>query len=148
MSQSVLTAITVVVSILTALGIGGVLGAFFQHRFEHQKQIRGQEHDLKQRRYSCILILMLTQLDPDALRHTHERRPDLRDMADVEKELRTEMLNSILFANDDVVRSMATFIDQPTYESYVKVAASMRKDLWGRATAVGEKVLYAVCKRV
>lgn len=147
MSQSLIATVSVVVSICTALGVGGLLGAFFQHRFEHQKQIRGQEHELKQRRYSCILILMLTQLDPEALRHTHEHRPDLRDMKDVQKELRTEMLNSILFANDDVVRSMAAFIEHPTYELYVRVAAAMRKDLWGRATAVGENVLNVMCKR-
>src|SRR5579863_6545087 len=145
MAQLFVTAVSVVVSVFTALGVGGLLGAFVQHRFERQKQIRGQEHELKQRRYSCILILMLTQLDPEALRHTHEHRPDLRNMQDVEKELCTEMLNGILFASDDVVRSMAEFIGRPDYEAYVKTAASMRKDLWGRDTSIGENVLSAMC---
>jgi hypothetical protein len=144
MTPSVVTAISVVVSVLTTFGVGGLLVAFFQHRFEHEKEVKGQEHDLKQRRYGCILILMLTRLDPTALRHTHEHRPDLQNMGDVEKELRAEMLNSILFASDDVVRSMAEFINRPTYGSYVKTAASMRKDLWGRGTSIGEEVLTLI----
>jgi hypothetical protein len=47
----------IVVSLLTAVGIGSILGAYFQSRFEHQKQVKEQEHELKQRRYGCILIL-------------------------------------------------------------------------------------------
>jgi hypothetical protein len=141
MSPSLVTAVSVVVSMFTALGVSGLLTAFFQHRFEHQKQIRGLEHDLKERRYKTINLLMLTLLDPEDMRQDNEHRPDLRNIDDVVKELRTEMLNSILFASDDVVRSLGEFIAQPTHDRYVKTAVSMRKDLWGRGTSVGGDVL-------
>ena len=141
MSPSLVTAVSVVVSMLTALGVSGLLTAFFQHRFEHQKQIRRLEHDLKEKRYKAINILMLTLLDPEDMRQLNERRPDLRNIDDVVKELRTEMLNGILFASDDVVRSLGEFIAQPTHDRYIKTAVSMRKDLWGRGTSVGGDVL-------
>ncbi len=84
---------------------------------------------------------MLTLLDPEDMRQVNEHRPDLRNIDDIVKELRAEMLNSILFANDDVIRSLGEFIAQPTHDRYIKTAISMRKDLWGRGTSVGGEVL-------
>jgi hypothetical protein len=54
-----------IVSLITALGLGGLIGAFFQSRFEHRKHLNEQEHELKRKRYLNILVLMLTKLDPD-----------------------------------------------------------------------------------
>lgn len=141
MSPSVVTIISAVVSMLTAFGVSGLLVAFFQHRFEHQKQVRGLEHDLKEKRYKAINILMLTLLDPGGMRQIKEHRPDLRNIDAVLKELRTEMLNGFLFASDDVIRSLTEFIAQPTHDRYIKAAVSMRKDLWGTETTIGSEVL-------
>jgi len=141
MNPSVVTIISAVVSMLTALGVSGLLVAFFQHRFEHQKQVRGLEHDLKEKRYKAINILMLTLLDPAGLVHIKDHRPDLGNIDDVVKELRTEMLNSFLFASDDVIRSLTEFIAQPAHDRYIKTAVSMRKDLWGTDTSIGNEVL-------
>jgi len=141
MNPSVVTIISVVVSLLTALGVGGLLGAFFQHRFEYRKQVRGLEHNLKERRYQAINILMLTLLDPVGLVHIKDHRPDLTNLDDVVKELRTEMLNSFLFASDDVIRSLTEFIARPAHDRYIKAAVSMRKDLWGTDTSIGNEVL-------
>ncbi|MFZ0817809.1 MAG: hypothetical protein WAM78_19950 [Candidatus Sulfotelmatobacter sp.] len=141
MSPSVVTIISAVVSMLTAFGVSGLLVAFFQRRFEHTKQVRGLEHDLKEKRYKAINILMLTLLDPAGSVHIREHRPDLRNRDDVVKELRTEMLNSFLFASDDVIRSLTEFIAQPAHNRYIKAAVSMRKDLWGSSTSIGDEVL-------
>jgi hypothetical protein len=141
MNPSVVTIISAVVSMLTALGVSGLLVAFFQHRFEHQKQVRGLEHDLKEKRYKAINILMLTLLDPAGLAHVKDHRPDLINIDDVVKELRTEMLNSFLFASDDVIRSLTEFIAQPAHNRYIRAAVSMRKDLWGTDTSIGNEVL-------
>jgi|HubBroStandDraft_6_1064221.scaffolds.fasta_scaffold00150_43 hypothetical protein len=141
MSPSAVTIISAVVSMLTAFGVSGLLVAFFQHRFEHQKEVRGLEHDLKERRYKAINILMLTLLDPGDLTQIKEHRRDLGNIGDVVKELRTEMLNSFLFASDDVIRSLTEFIAQPTHNRYIKAAVSMRKDLWGSSTSIGDEVL-------
>ena len=135
----------IAISLLTAIGIGSILGAFFQSRFEHQKQIREQEHELKHRRYGAILILMLTKLDPKTgLPHTRAFRPDLKDLSDVDKEIETELLNGVLFASDGVIRAMAEFIRNPGYLAYIRTAVAMRKDLWGRKTSVDEQVLSVI----
>lgn len=141
MSPSVVTVISAIVSMLTALGVSGLLVAFFQHRFEHQKEVRGLEHDLKEKRYKATNILMLTLLDPAGLKHIRDHRPDLRNMDDVMKELRTEALNSFLFASDDVIRSLTEFIARPGHDRYIKAAVSMRKDLWGTETSIDKEVL-------
>ncbi|MFZ1935757.1 MAG: hypothetical protein WBL72_21540 [Thermoguttaceae bacterium] len=134
-----------IVSLLTAIGIAGILGAYFQSRFERKKQVQKQEHELKRRRYSCILILMLTKLDPKrGLPHTHEIRPDLRDLTDVEKEIEMELLNGVLYASDNVIQSMGEFVRKPDYPSYIRTAIAMRKDLWGKRTSLDESILDTI----
>ncbi|HLJ28775.1 MAG TPA: hypothetical protein VKY85_18850 [Candidatus Angelobacter sp.] len=134
-----------IVSLITTLGFGGLIGAFFQSRFEHRKHLNEQEHGLKHKRYLCILILMLTKLDPDAgMRHLKEHRPDLKDLNDLDAEIRMELLNAVLFASDGVISAMAQFIGQPSYSSYVKTAAAMRRDLWHKKTAIDETALKVV----
>lgn len=131
-----------VVTLLTALGIGGILGAYFQSLFQHKREIKEHEHELKRRRYSCILILLLTKLDPkNGLPHVEKIRPDLKNLKDVEKEIETELLNGVLFASDDVIKTMSEFVQKPTHKSYIKVATAMRKDLWNRKTKVNEQIL-------
>lgn len=136
------TSLQTIASLLTVLGIGSVVGTYFQSMFQHRKKNGEQEHELKRKRYACILMLMLTQLDPrTGLRHVKELRPDLRDPSDVENEIEVELLNSVLFARDDVIKSMSEFARTPNYSSYVKVAASMRRDLWGKKTSIDEQTL-------
>lgn len=131
-----------VVTLLTALGIGGILGAYFQSLFQHKREVKEHEHELKRKRYGCILILLLTKLDPETgLPHVERIRPDLKDVKDVEKEIETEMLNGVLFASDDVIKSMSEFVHQPTHKSYVRVATAMRKDLWNKKTKIDEQIL-------
>lgn len=132
----------IIVSLLAAIGVGSVFGAYFQSLFQHQKQIKEHEHGIKRQRYGCILILMLTKLDPKTgLPHIREIRPDLHDLNDIEKEIEVELLNGVLFASDDVIKSMSEFIRNPSYSSYIKTATSMRNDLWGKKTSVNEEIL-------
>jgi len=127
--------------LLTALG-GGFFGAYFQNRFQTKKDLQADIHELKRKRYGSILIQMLTVLDPKrGLLKVKEFRPDFENLEDVKEELKTEMLNAILFANDEVIKSMSEFTKNPTHENYIKSAATMRKDLWGRTTNIDEKVL-------
>lgn len=142
-----LTIITTIVSFLTAIGLGGVFGAYFQARFQRRTQIGQHEHDLKQKRYLCILMLMLTRLDPDiGLPKMRDIRPDLKSLDDVNNELSTELLNGFIYANDEVIESLAAFVRGPSHHSFVRTAVSMRKDLWGKKTKVGTDILDIVGK--
>jgi len=38
-----------IIALLTALGLGGILGAYFQSRFQHQKEVEEDIHQLKRK---------------------------------------------------------------------------------------------------
>jgi len=136
-----------VASLITVLGAGTILGAYFQSQFEHKKQVKEKEHELKHKRYGAILILMLTKLDPKtALPHIHTLRPDLENITDVDSKLKTELLNGVLFASDEVIQTMACFIHKPSYSTYIKTTIAMIRDLWDRKTSIDEKILEAINK--
>lgn len=133
--------VQIIIILITALG-GGFFGAYFQSRFQHQKELKTDIHELKRARYGAILIQMLTVLDPErGLSKVKKFRPDFESVEDVKEELNTEMLNAILFANDEVIKSMAEFSKNPKHETYIKSAAAMRRDLWGTKTDIDEKTL-------
>ena len=138
----------IVLSVITALGIGGILGSYFQSLFQHHKQIKDQKHDLKFKRYGCILILLLTKLDPQSgLPHMKEIRPDLHDIKEIEKEIEVELLNAVLYAGDGVIKALSDFIRNPNYASYISTAAAIRKDLWGNKTSIKEQDINILKER-
>ena len=75
--------IEVVVSLLGALGLGAILGAYFKSRFEHRKEVEEDIHQLKRNRYGSILIQMLAILDPErGLAKAQQFREDLKNLED------------------------------------------------------------------
>jgi hypothetical protein len=135
--------------LITAAGLGGVVGSYFTARFQQRNQLGHVEHELKQRRYLCMLILMLTRLNvPAHLEKLTDRRPDLRSPEDLDSELRTELLNAVVFASDRVLGSMAAFIRVPNAEHFLDAAAAMRADLWGRRMKVKPDILEAISQCV
>jgi len=130
-----------IISLLIAIGFGGILGAYFQSRFQRQKEIEEDIHNLKRKRYGSILIQMLTVLKPDNLAKAQEFRPELKTVEDFFEEIKTEALNGILFASDEVIESMIEFIRNPNKNSYLKTVVAMRKDLWGKDTSINEETL-------
>ena len=134
--------LAVAISLLTAVGFGGILGAYFQARFQQRSQVGQHEHELKQKRYFCILILMLTKLKPEVgLPKTHAIRPDLKTIEDVDDELTTELQNGCVYASDTVLKTLEHFIREPTSSTFVTAAAAMRKDLWGKKTSFSANIL-------
>ena len=127
-----------IISLISAIGFGGIAGAYLEFRFQCQKQVQEDIHRLKRERYGAILIQMLTILSPEHLSKTQKFRPDLKTIEDVKEEVRTEMLHGVLFASDNVINAMAEFVQSPNHSSYFKAVAAMRKDLWGKKTKIEE----------
>ncbi len=135
-------AITVATAIIAALGVGGIIGAYFQSRFERRAQLSQQEHELKQRRYLCILMLMITKLNPSiGLSKLKLIRPDLGAESDIDHELSTGLLNGVVYASDEVLTALARFIKEPERDAFLGAARAMRQDLWRRRTALGDEFL-------
>jgi len=134
-----------IATLLASAGLGGVVGAFFRSRFEHQSLINKAEHELKQKRYSCILLLMLAYLNPDSWMHQVSKvRPDIVSSDDVLGELRAEVLNGMVYANQDVLLQISIFLSNPSPERYVDAVLSVRKDLWGGVQKRDRKVFKQV----
>jgi hypothetical protein len=132
----------IIISLVTTFGIGGILGAYFKSHFERTKELKDQEHQLKKTRYGVILLLMLAKLDPkDGLEKAKAFRPDLKSVTDIDKEIKTEYYNAIIFASDNVLEAMAGFIKTPTYKNYIVTAKAIRKDLWKKGTKISDKVI-------
>lgn len=124
------------IQLLAALGIGGILGgftgAYFQSKFQHQAKIKEWEHELKKKRYLCINILLLAKIDTSKdLKLLSNNRPDITSEAELDKEIQAEFLNSMMFANNEVVNKFAKFISDPDHVNYTSIVEAMRKDLWG-----------------
>ncbi len=125
-----------VLSMVAALGLGGVFGAYFQYRFQFQKDLRNASYDMKSKRYGAIIIQMLTvlQFEKHGTRFVRDHRPDLKSREDFLDELRSELLNSIVFAKDDVIVALSEFIRRQDRQSYIECVSRIRKDLWGGRT--------------
>lgn len=120
------------VSIATALGVGGAVGAWLSAVLQRRNRVSQREHDLRQTRYLCILILMLSKLSPrEGMEKLHQRRPDLATVEDLDNELSLELLNAVVFAGDRVLTTLASFIRTPSHDAFVRTAIAMRQDLWG-----------------
>ena len=134
--------LTTLISLITAFGAGSVLTAFVQSRLDRKKHLNEQEHELKRRRYLCILILMLSKLEPKTgVPHLALHRPDLRDLDDLDAEIRLELFNAMLFGSDDVIAAMADFIARTGYPAYIRTVTAMRRDLWNKKTSIDEAAL-------
>lgn len=125
--------IKLLISLGTAAGFGGVIGSYFQMKFGRQAKQSDHQHELKQKRYLCILMLMLAKIDDEkSLGKLTQFRPDLRSIEDLDNELQTELLNAVVYSSDSVLKNLSSFISTPNKESFYEVASAIRTDLWGK----------------
>src|SRR4051812_9550416 len=107
-----------ILAFLTAAGVGGIVGAIVQSHLQHLTHVREQQHALREKRYLCILILMLSRLNRRAgLLKLRELRPDLGSNYDIDNELEAEYLNAFVFAGDAVLSSFGHFVADPTHDN-------------------------------
>ena len=138
--------LSAVVAMLSALGVGGLLGACLQSWFARQNELKAKERDKKQHRYEALTIQMITKLEPARMGKLREYRPDLLSIEDLDDELKVELLNSMMFASDDVVNALAAFILHPSYQHYFKTVKHMRQDLWKTRTKLNQQLLEEILK--
>ena len=121
-----------VISVIGVLGIGGVLGNYFQILWQRHNTILLQKQEFKETRYKCIILLMYGVLDfekQNPMMKQHGR--NFNSVNDLIEELKTEWQNMFLFASDDVLIGTHAFIANPSQETFRKSVLAMRKDLWG-----------------
>lgn len=102
-----------------------------------------KQHEFKFTRYKCIVLLMQARVhwDDDTKSKLRIHRPDLQDLQDLDKELRTEVSNALLFASKEVIKALSKFSKNPAQEEFVEATSAMRKDLWGRRERIDKGIL-------
>jgi hypothetical protein len=123
---------TAVISTIISFGLGTVLGTYLKIRWERTNSAQLQKQEFKTTRYKAIILLMYSLLDFDKNKGKLEKHGrDFVVVDDLVDELRTEWNNMLLYASDDVLRTVQDFISKPERDSFRRGALAMRKDLWG-----------------
>jgi hypothetical protein len=121
-----------IVSILSGLGVGGLLGVFAKSALDKRQLKFTKVFDYKETRYKALTILMLTAVNPSKyeLAQLKRHRPDMNGLDDLQRELELEYHNAMLFASDKVLKRFADFLQDKSMENYEAVARAMREDLY------------------
>ncbi|MBN2183351.1 MAG: hypothetical protein JW715_15685 [Sedimentisphaerales bacterium] len=120
-------------SVLAPLFIGGFIVHYIHVLWERKSSQLKKKQEFKETRYKCIIMLMLSLLDFEKnkqMLHLHGREY-INKKEDLIYDLKLELSNMILFASEEVIIKMKDFIQNPSQESFYKVAIGMRQDLWG-----------------
>jgi len=123
------------------LGIGGIIGGYFQNLLGKNREIEIQVRNLNTGKYQSTLIFMRCVLEPNAVRQFYISDPvfnKLRDTVDVQKYAKDKLIefyyNSMLYSSDEILKKIKEFINAPTESAFMEVAIAMRKDLWKTKT--------------
>lgn len=116
--------------IISAL-IGGGIVALIQYLLGKKKELYFNLNKINEEKYRIILIHMSCALD-------YENRKYFSIQKDYEAPdkdyyfncVREYYYQGLLYSPDSVVLELKKFIENPNKENYIKVAKSMREDLW------------------
>ncbi len=91
-----------------------------------------RKKNFKETRYLYIVSLFHVYLDFEknkCMLHQYGR-PDIETIEDLNSELVKEMNNMILFASNEVLSNMESFIENPSQKTFHKTATAMQLDMW------------------
>jgi len=120
------------------VGLGaGVIGAYSAELFRRRTQTQLAEFEEKVNRFRSALIYMQVLLHPDQIDHLPVevlKAYNLKTKDDIQDTLFAEYSRMVLFASDEVLQAVKSFMANPSDASYWKTLTEMRKNLWGKKT--------------
>lgn len=121
--------IQTIVSALTLLGIGGIVGGYVSYVLDKKKERAFKVLEQKERRYKSRLLYMDAYFEPKNIKYLSSRQPDIDNAQDVLEYLKMEYHEMMLYASKSVIFSVREFIENPVRENFLKAILSMRQDL-------------------
>ena len=121
--------IQTILSALTLLGLGGILGGYITYLLDKKKEREFKVLEQKEKRYKSCLLYMDAFFEPKNIKYLSSRTPDIDDAKDVIEYLKMEYHEMILYASKDVIFSVKSFIENPTRDNFLKTILTMRQDL-------------------
>lgn len=121
--------IQTIISALTLLGLGGILGGYISYLLDKKKEREFKVLEQKEKRYKSCLLYMDAFFEPKNMKYLSSRHPDIDDAQDVIEYLKMEYHEMILYASKDVIFSVKAFIENPARDNFLKTILTMRQDL-------------------
>lgn len=128
--------IQTIISTFGLLGIGGIMGSYFQYLL-NKKETELKIQQINENRYRSTLVYMRCLIEPKSLPHFQLEDKHIYELKDTNKikqyakEKITEYYyNGFLYASDSVLTNIKQFLKNSSTKNFTKTAVSMRKDLW------------------
>lgn len=121
--------IQTIISALTLLGLGGILGGYITYLLDKKKEREFKVLEQKEKRYKSCLLYMDAFFEPKNIKYLSSRTPDIDDTKDILEYLKMEYHEMILYASKDVIFSVKAFIENHTRDNFLKTILTMRQDL-------------------
>ncbi|MGH9858021.1 MAG: hypothetical protein ACRD4B_09275 [Acidobacteriota bacterium] len=121
-------------SVITLLGLGGILGGYITFRLNKSKELEFKRREQKEKRYKSALLFMNAYLWPENTKYLNTSVAILEhaNAKDVAESLKAEFYDMTLFASKEVIATVNSFINKPSEESFGVALLAMRRDLWSK----------------
>jgi len=121
--------IQTILSALTLLGLGGILGGYITYLLDKKKEREFKILEQKEKRYKSCLLYMDAFFEPKNIKYLSSRQPDIDNAQDVIEYLKMEYHEMMLYASKEVILSVKAFIENPTHGKFLRTILTMRQDL-------------------
>lgn len=126
-----------IITLITGLGLGSILTAVVSSFLDKKKETDINLAKILEDKYRGLLVFMACALDIEKKKYfTINEQVNQKTSQDYMNQIVEYYYHSTLYSSDEVILSLKGFINTPSQEAYIKVAQSMRKDLWGRKTKI------------
>jgi len=92
-----------IAAILSALGLGGIIGSFVTNWLTKRKEIEFKQREQKEKRYKSILLFMDAYLEPRNISYLNSIHPALKNDRDTKEWLKAEYRDMMLYAAKEVI---------------------------------------------
>jgi hypothetical protein len=122
--------VNLITGLIAGPGIGSAATAWIQYLLRRRETAFQSHRKDLEARYRVVILLIYAAFDFDSNKASFRiNRPDLLDKQAVLGELTAECYNMMLFASEETLRSLRSFIQDPDKNNLRKAASAMRKDL-------------------
>lgn len=136
--------IQTILSALTLLGVGGILGGYITYLLDKKKEREFKVLEQKEKRYKSCLLYMDAYFEPKNIKYLSSRQPDIDDATDVIEYLKMEYHEMMLYASKGVIFSVKAFIENPVRDNFLKTILTMRQDLSNRSDLDLDNIILEV----
>ena len=127
--------INIITSLITGLGLGSIVTAFISNWLDRKKEVELKLASILEDKYRSLLVFMACVLDIEKKKYfTINEQVVQKTSKEYLEQVKEYYYHSTLYSSDEVILSLKSFIKSPSQEMYIKVAQSMRNDLWKRNT--------------